>query len=868
MKKHRISVLISLIFIMFLLFSSFAIAEITEEPYYIQILKGKIDSTAAFIIPSEVLIAKAGTSGIPSGTTNPLNFKMIYKTEQLTAYITEKGADTELPLSTEPLAIRNDVFNQMLTGKEDKEIKAFLNIYKQIEDNLKNQKLLFSAFSKIGGEGAKPEIYLNFTFSSETEWEYSLLLNDMTFSGITEFNSFSLKSSEENLEESIYTISEINKNNAKKQINVTQDLFITPENKLVDSTFSLKSIKIISDSQTKIIDLPFKMLKTGQFEIKNNILYSAVLNSEQIPPTTDTYYYLPQGFVVFPDDSGEINTKFYRKGTKYYTSKQEFLDYDFILRNTKAWVSATCSCNCKTLFKGVFTLKTTPTKIIEINLAKDAEFFYSTGSGLLTEFDYINSIKSLKDSTAFSSSSISPTRTQFVFDENWNLKFPGRQVGGAIVDVDESETLNFEYNKIEIEASPKIAATSTGTTITLMPKKLDISRDFLGSSGTSQIYYKAATKEKPPRELLNPGNKLTFITGATGTEKQENLLKIIDNRYNDFEKIRKLIKTAKQFEKDFEQVEIEIPESPNLFPPIALKDDLTIKPQPKAANLCSASYSDKRCIDFKEDILAKDIVTTTYFIGWEPDKDFQQILKFNFPFSDLGKQRLYSCVLSKTCGTKENPQWCCPGGSNIRCCSGPPIITTSEELEPKSLDLPELEYNPPVDVLDMHDVEYPEKISVPIVKKPEIASEKKLEISKEFPLEEEKQENEEEPAIKENPKLSYYDSVSITITKLDKQSILTYGAIYCYPLDIEIRKNSLGSYSLYYRNELVGMIYFDSTNKFFKIDFHEKSIISYRKSAPEIAIMEKIKVMISKEEFEKIAFQNPGGQKLDVEFDK
>jgi len=237
--------------------------------------------------------------------------------------------------------------------------------------------------------------------------DYFLKLDTININNTVKFNSFLLNGTND-----LITLSELNKNNKDKQINIT----LLSKKPSSNYGFYLKNITMYNGTTIKV-DLPFKSLKSGEFEIKSDILYSAILKTENIPYATDVYYYLPQGFVVFPDEKGQIQVNFFRKGTIKQPAKDNFEGYDYVVRDSIGWISATCSCNCKTLFKDPTAIRTTATEIKEIYLGENADFYYAIGKGMMKPTEPLNHIRSFGVGNAeFSSSKFTTARTHIVFE--------------------------------------------------------------------------------------------------------------------------------------------------------------------------------------------------------------------------------------------------------------------------------------------------------------------------------------------------------------------------------------------------------------------------------------------------------------------
>ncbi len=678
MKKLKISLFASLILVILLLIAVDLVnAETTTPPaqteseWYVQIVDGTLlnsmdEQTESIIVPREISIVSKSEALMDSSLYHLIAPNQKY--QDVRNYINNNlKLHPEEGVKVTGIAVSNKVFKEWLEfNKQQTEIwgpydqikieneKLYL-IYQQIEENLKSNHLYI-----------RPESYVNIIELKIIVGgkDYFLKLDTIIVNDTVKFDDFLLNGTND-----VFTVSELNKNSKEKQINVT----LVTEKPSLNNGFFLKDITMIKDGTSTKVDLPFKQLKAGQFEIKDDILYSAILKAENLPPRTNAYYYLPQGFVVFPDENGKIQVNFFRKGTTQlpstYGKDENFEGYDFLIRDSRGWISATCSCNCKTLFKDPAAIRTTATEIKEIYLGENADFYYATGKGMIDLTEPINHIRSFGAKNAmFSSSKFSTARTHIIFDENWNLRFVGRGSTSSSkgATIKEDEIPHFFFNGVEILFSQGIGAINTQLTFTSKAQ---------GNLGNSESYItgKAAIDEKAPRKLIAvlPGEapysaKLVFLNAAT-KEIDERTIETQPDVENQYAKIKETIKQAKEFEKNLTSIEIEIPTPVSPTPPEMKKSGTNIKPQSGVKDTCSKYYPAFKCYSFPTDIPISEKYgkITTNNIK-------EQIYTFKYPFASLKEpnpqgQQDWQCVISPSC----NNNWCCPNGNNVRCCKNP-----------------------------------------------------------------------------------------------------------------------------------------------------------------------------------------------------
>jgi hypothetical protein len=416
-----------------------------EADWYVQIADGNILVEAdhegveigSILVPREIRVVSTEKARSESS-----KFKLIAEKNNnygdITAYITEKrkGFNEITDVKVTGIAVSKKVFDEILEfnkqqtevwdpyGQIHNESKLLDTEYARIRENLKDRRLNFNADLLTSSIILKIDLAGDGYTLGFTKMNVETSENPVNFD-----NSFLI----EGISGSTIDLKETSDEKGKgKEILITRtgpsysDKFI----------FSLKDISVVQGDKTEKANIPFKSLKTAKFEIKNNILYSAILNAENIPSTTDVYYYLPQGIVVFPDSNEKIDVQFFREGTKnpLLNNGQDEIkvlkEGEFKVKANNAKISVTCSCQCKTLFTSPVTIKTTATRILEMYMGKDAKFFYV--SPLFDEAGQpddtlVNEIVALNEKGSAFSSYVSnePAKTAIVFDKTGTFRFVG-----------------------------------------------------------------------------------------------------------------------------------------------------------------------------------------------------------------------------------------------------------------------------------------------------------------------------------------------------------------------------------------------------------------------------------------------------------
>ncbi len=407
--------------------------------------------------------------------------------------------------------------------------------------------------------------------------------------------------------------------------------------------FSLKDIAVVQGDKTEKANLPFKSLKTAKFEIKNNILYSAILNAENIPSTTDVYYYLPQGIVVFPDSNGKIDVQFFREGTKnpLLNNGQDEIKVlkagEFKVKAHNAKISVTCSCQCKTLFTSPVTIKTTATRILEMYMGKDAKFFYV--SPLFDEAGQpddtlVNEIIALNEKGSAFSNYVSnePAKTNIVFDKTGTFRFVGigstSSIAGKTV---RSSSWPYEpyfsFNGWEIYIKETFGPQGRGTQrnkIDLIPAKNENGQ--IVSKMRADLSLGKAEKNAPSSN--QDAWKITFsqIKSYVKDVLYEEIIPL-KTPTSDIS----LIKTAKEFEITLKQQPTDIKEPEPVKPAI---------PGEEEKQRCDLSYGKEGYYCKQFSMAITDTIVKGYG-GYD-----------------------WACIITPKC----EGEYCCSGDNSVRCC--------------------------------------------------------------------------------------------------------------------------------------------------------------------------------------------------------
>lgn len=507
--KDKFLIIVALLMICFISYSftDFVFAE-TKETWYVEIIEGevlKLQPTPSMpeiklLIPYESKLVKI------------TDFKKIDESSSLINYINNNEGQIK------NIAIRSDVFENYLKDVFNENIKnsfattakdyykimsSFKTNYDLITSHLENKNISFSSAKNL-------QSFIKIKIEPKSNAVFSQInFNQIVLNGSLVSENYLLKGND--------TI-ELIENETKNYQDEIKEINISLNSKGVD--FYLNSFSFFHNEK---IQLPFKNIKNSFFELKNNVIVRAQIQTNlQNSYSSETYYYLPPGFVIFPKE-GEISLEYY----SYNSSTKEAAGLnknEYKIRNKKGYVVFIPK---EALFEET-TIKTTLNTIEEIYMSDNSNLYYKYN-------DELNIISSEKKPVTFINKRKRADTNFLSFDDYWNFNLTHMI----------KESFEFKYNGLNIVIKENVGPLNTKLIFT--PLKKD-SKNF-------QIIGKAAYKET----YWNNGLiKIEFYPGTNLGDYKEINISYKPNYINE-ERILNLIEKAKEFEKGLKNEKIELP---------------------------------------------------------------------------------------------------------------------------------------------------------------------------------------------------------------------------------------------------------------------------------------------------------------------